>query len=166
MALGRPTSYKPEYCELLMKHMKDGYSFESFASIAECHWDTLYEWVKVHPDFSEAKRIGLGHLLLVDERTARAGSTGQLRRHARTVSTTNPETKETREEKFYDAATFSQSYHIFLMKNRYPRLYRDKIVIESESSDVGKMEQVFDEVMSDPALAAAAAIIAKKLAEE
>jgi len=58
--LGRPTLYKPEYCEKLIAHGKAGQSFETFA--LECdpfvNIDTLYEWAKpsVNPDFSEAKK--------------------------------------------------------------------------------------------------------------
>ena len=28
--VGRPTKYKPEYCEMLIEHMSEGLSFESF----------------------------------------------------------------------------------------------------------------------------------------
>lgn len=57
---GRPTKYKPEYCELLIEHMAGGHSFESFAGRPDVrvNIDTLYEWAKVHPQFSEAKSIG------------------------------------------------------------------------------------------------------------
>lgn len=36
--------------------MSQGYSFESFAAEIDCHRDTLYEWVKVHPEFSDSKK--------------------------------------------------------------------------------------------------------------
>lgn len=59
MALGRPTDYKPEYCQLLIEHMGNGYSFEAFAAVVNCNRDTLYEWVKVNEDFSDAKKIAM-----------------------------------------------------------------------------------------------------------
>lgn len=40
--------------------MQEGYSFESFAGTVDVCFDTLYEWAKVHPEFSEAKKNGLG----------------------------------------------------------------------------------------------------------
>lgn len=52
---GRPTKYKPEYCEMLIKHGQDGLSYESFAGVIDVNVDTLYEWEKVYPEFSEAK---------------------------------------------------------------------------------------------------------------
>ena len=54
---GRPTKYKPEYDEMLIKHMTNGYSFESFAGIIEVNQDTLHECAKVQISFSEAKKI-------------------------------------------------------------------------------------------------------------
>lgn len=56
--LGRPTKYKPEYCQLLIDHMSQGFSFRSFGAIPGVCEDTLHEWCKVYPDFSESKKIG------------------------------------------------------------------------------------------------------------
>ena len=55
---GRPTSYKQEYCEDVVNHMSRGLSFESFAGKIRVNVDTLYEWAKVHSEFSEAKKLG------------------------------------------------------------------------------------------------------------
>ena len=60
--VGRPTKYKPEYCEKLVEHMQQGFSFESFASVAKTCKDTVYHWVNQHPEFSEAKKRGTAHL--------------------------------------------------------------------------------------------------------
>jgi len=35
--------------------MSEGLSFETFSAVIGCHRDTLYEWVKVHKAFSDAK---------------------------------------------------------------------------------------------------------------
>lgn len=165
MAVGRPTKYDPKYCEEVIKHMEEGNSFWSFAGIISVSFDTLSEWTKVHPEFSESKRIGQAKLLVFDEKIAKAGATGQLKRHAKTIKTTKKDqngNEVVNEEKIYDAANFSQSYYIFLMKNRYPKLYRDKITLETETSDPKKVQNTFDEVMKDPALAEAAMKIAEK----
>ena len=56
MALpGQLSKYEPRFCEMLIKHMGKGLSFDSFAAVARVHRDTLYEWAKVQPDFSDAK---------------------------------------------------------------------------------------------------------------
>jgi hypothetical protein len=55
---GRPTDYKPEYCELLIQYMSKGYSYQTFAAQVNCNVDTLYEWEKKNPEFSDAKKMG------------------------------------------------------------------------------------------------------------
>ena len=55
--------YKPEYCEELIEHMKEGYSFSSFGANCECSAATLCYWVKTHDDFAHAKSIGEVHNL-------------------------------------------------------------------------------------------------------
>jgi len=56
MALkGRPSSYKPEYCQQIIEHVGvEGNTIRSFATFIRVHKDTLYEWATVHPDFSAA----------------------------------------------------------------------------------------------------------------
>lgn len=41
---------------MLKDHFSVGLSYESFAGVAGVAVDTLYEWEKVHPEFSEAKK--------------------------------------------------------------------------------------------------------------
>jgi hypothetical protein len=163
--MGRPTKYKEEYPEMLIKHMAAGNSFESFAAECDCSFDTLYEWVKVHSNFSEAKKIGMAKLLKFDESIAKAGSTGQLTRLAKTSRITD-ESGNIRDEKEYVSATFAQTYHIFLMKNRYSKYYRDKIQIESSViSDPVKTAEAIKSIMDDPEMSEVARKIAEKLAE-
>ncbi len=52
--MGRPTEYRPEYCQQLITHMAKGGSFESFGADANCHRGTLYDWEAAHPDFADA----------------------------------------------------------------------------------------------------------------
>lgn len=56
--IGPKTKYEERFCKLLIEHMAEGYSFESFGAQAECGRSSLYEWAKVHPEFAEAKAIG------------------------------------------------------------------------------------------------------------
>lgn len=61
---GAPSKYKPEYCQLLIEHMAEGLSFESFAALADVDRSTLYEWEEVHKEFSDAKKRGEAKSLL------------------------------------------------------------------------------------------------------
>lgn len=57
---GAPTKYKPEYCErvydVVGEHAK---TIEHFACEIGVHKDTVYEWAKVHADFSDALRLAV-----------------------------------------------------------------------------------------------------------
>ena len=55
---GRPTSYRPEYCARLIELMAQGRSLDGCAALLGVHPDSLYEWQKVHPEFSVAVRAG------------------------------------------------------------------------------------------------------------
>lgn len=70
---GRPTKYKPEYCEMLYDHLAKGYSYETFGVTIGVTKSTLYEWEKVHKDFSDAKKVGIGANQLYWEAQGRSG---------------------------------------------------------------------------------------------
>ena len=55
---GRPTSYRPEFSERIVALMAEGRSLDGCASILGVHPDSLYEWQKVHAEFSDAVRAG------------------------------------------------------------------------------------------------------------
>ncbi len=58
MAGGRPTNYQPEFCDGIVEYMGQGFSKTAFAGhIGVCH-DTIIEWAKVHPEFSDAVKRG------------------------------------------------------------------------------------------------------------
>ena len=73
-----PTKYRPEYCRELIDHMSEGYSFESFTAVASVHKDTLYEWVKVHPEFKEAKDTAFSKNMLFYEKVGCRGMLGEI----------------------------------------------------------------------------------------
>ena len=50
--------YKDEYCQQLVDHMAQGYSFESFGANVGCGRRTLFDWVDKYPDFKEAQKQG------------------------------------------------------------------------------------------------------------
>ena len=76
--MGRPTKYKPEYCQAVIDHMSKGFSFEAFAGSILVAVDSLYEWTAVHPNFSEAKKIGNGARLQYNEDLLNKLVTGQI----------------------------------------------------------------------------------------
>jgi hypothetical protein len=98
---GRPTKYKKEYCEMLVEHMKQGYSFESFGASPVCvDKVTLYRWVEKHAEFSNAKKRAETECLKFWEKIGIAGALGKIQG--------------------FNAASF-----IFNMKNRF--FWRDRL---------------------------------------
>ena len=75
---GRPTDFKPEYCEMLIEHMRSGFTYTSFPAILPkgCI-ATLYNWEKQFPEFLEAKRRGQTLLQYWDEKNLNAMITGK-----------------------------------------------------------------------------------------
>lgn len=51
---GRPTKYRPEMCDLVIEAGREGCAVAEMASRCDVCIDTIYEWAKVHPEFSEA----------------------------------------------------------------------------------------------------------------
>jgi hypothetical protein len=52
---GQPSQYRPEYCALVVEQARDrGLSLPAIAGVIGVAVDTIYEWKKVHADFSEA----------------------------------------------------------------------------------------------------------------
>ena len=76
--VGRPTKYKKEYCEMLVAHMAEGYSFETFAAKIDVNRDTLYDWTYEHGAFSDAKKRGEVKSQEWYETVGRAMMTGKL----------------------------------------------------------------------------------------
>lgn len=64
--------YRPEFCQMLIDHMEQGKSLESFAAKLYAYTDgemrvcrkTLYNWMKAFPEFQEARDFG--HELSLD----------------------------------------------------------------------------------------------------
>lgn len=54
-----PSKYKPEYCEMLIKHMSQGFSYETFGAKVNCGRTTLYDWESKHPEWKEAKATAM-----------------------------------------------------------------------------------------------------------
>ena len=51
---GHQSGYKPEYCDLLVRLMGEGYSKAEFCSRVGIAESTFDNWVKVHGEFQEA----------------------------------------------------------------------------------------------------------------
>ena len=138
-SVGRPSKYKPEYCEMLIKHMKNGGSFTTFAAIVEVNADTLHEWVKVHEDFSETKKVAVRLAEKWWEDASKAGMMGQVTRvKERQYDENGNVTKEIREPAHFNATVW-----VFTMKNRFN--WRDKRELTGKDGGPIELQSISDE---------------------
>jgi len=70
--VGRPTKYKPEYCERIIELGKQGYSYAEIAADLEVDKASLYDWAAAHEEFSTALRAAKTYEQAWFEREARS----------------------------------------------------------------------------------------------
>lgn len=58
MPAGRPSEYKPEYCDVLYEHMREGYSKTAAAGLMGICRQTIHNWADAHPEFLDAVKRG------------------------------------------------------------------------------------------------------------
>lgn len=75
---GRPTNYKPEYCEMVVEHMSQGKSLASFAASIGTHRQVLYEWQSANREFHDACKHAQEMSLQWFEDFAQKATTGRL----------------------------------------------------------------------------------------
>lgn len=118
---GRPTSYRPEYCGILIDHMSKGLSFETFGARIGVSRDTAFEWVHKFPEFSDAKKEAFDKCQLFWEEIGIEGIWN-----------------------YPDQRTLNTGNYVFQMKNRFK--WNDRIVVEAvpEAPKTG-LEHLSDE---------------------
>lgn len=85
--------YKPTYCQKLLDHMCEGFSFDSFAITIGVSKETLKDWLTQHSLFDEARRQGLAACQLWWEECGKS--------------------------RMNESKTFAQQMWIFNMKHRF-----------------------------------------------
>lgn len=55
---GRPTLYRPEYCQRAIEFMGEGYSVTALAGELGVSKNAVYEWMAAHREFGDAVNIG------------------------------------------------------------------------------------------------------------
>ena len=108
---GRPTKYEIRFCKMLMEHMGNGYSYESFAGKIGVTRSTLYEWEK-HDNFSDAKKLAVEKNLLFWEKQ---GIDGLFSEKGKSLNSTA---------------------WIFNLKNRFPDDWNDRRSVEEDNSKI------------------------------
>lgn len=71
--MGRPTKYDPKMIDEIVPFMSQGYSKEALAGHLGISKDTLYEWVKLYPEFSDAIKRGVSKSQMLWEQKGMEG---------------------------------------------------------------------------------------------
>jgi len=75
----KPYTYRREYAEQLIEHMKKGKSFSSFAAVIRVKMATMHNWLKIVPEFAEAKEFGEAEYLLMMENAGMNAMFGKIK---------------------------------------------------------------------------------------
>lgn len=103
--MSRPSKYNSKLCEEVTKFMAEGYSKQALAGKLGISRDTLYEWGKVHKEFSDTIKVGESMSTLFWEQIGMDGMMGKIK-------------------------GFRPAVWIFIMKNRFG--WRDNVAVIEE----------------------------------
>ena len=105
---GRPTKYKPEFCQAVVEYMTQGFSLKACAGYLCTTYDSINDWMKIYPDFFHAVKDGQALAALWWEQ--------KLMENA-------------------DSGKGNASSCIFGVKNRSQEQWKDKHEVDNTSSD-------------------------------
>lgn len=145
MAGGRPTLYKPEYCEQAFKLCLLGADDKRIANFFNIQESTLNNWKNKYPKFMESLKEG--------KELADAEIASSLYHRAKGYSC--KDTKfATHEGKITDSQEYTKHYPpdttaaIFWLKNRQKKEWRDKQDVEhSGSVDINAKSSLIDKYL-------------------
>jgi transposase len=98
---GRPTKYKPEYCQVALEMGRKGDTWTAIAAEIGVVRETMYDWMDVQPAFSDALKRSRQMAQQWWEKTLKGQARGK-----------------------YDGGSATAA--IFAMKNQFPDDYRDR----------------------------------------
>jgi hypothetical protein len=112
--VGRPTKYRPEMGEVIRRELAKGHSIEGSAPVIGVCSDTVYEYIKKYPDFSDSIKVGLNEGLRYLEQLMQAHMSGK-------------------EIKGFKSNKSNLNAIIFTLKTRFHKIYSEKNLIEQTS---------------------------------
>lgn len=132
---GRPSSFKPEYCEQAEKLCKLGATDKEMADFFGVSEQTVNSWKQQHPEFFESLKRGKA---LADANVAE-------RLYQRAMGYSHEAVKIMQYEGSPVVVPYTEHYPpdttaaIFWLKNRRPDVWRDKVQNEHTGKDGGPL---------------------------
>lgn len=130
--VGRPTSYKPEYCEQAYKLCLLGADDKRIADFFDVAESTLNKWKLDFPEFSESLKAGKDDADASIAASLYHKAKGYVGKKVVTASFNGQITDSMEVAEYYAPDTTAA---IFWLKNRQPKQWRDKQDIDHTSSD-------------------------------
>jgi hypothetical protein len=126
--MGRPTKYEPEYAEQALKLCRLGATDKELADFFQVNEDTINEWKKVQPEFSESLKNGklMADAEVADKLFKRA--TGYSHEAVKIVA--DAKTKDEHIVRYTEHYPPDTTAAIFWLKNRRRGDWRDKQDVE------------------------------------
>lgn len=125
---GQPTLYKPEHVQQAYEWcQKFPLTNKDLAKLFDVAEDTIYEWKKRHPEFSEAINRGKSEKDVTVERSLYERATGYSHPEEK-IFVNQGEVIRAETVKHYPPDPTSM---IFWLKNRQPEQWRDKVEVEA-----------------------------------
>lgn len=137
--MGRPTKYKPEYAEQALKLCRLGATDKELADFFQVNEDTINEWKKVHPEFSESLKEGklMADAEVADKLFKRA--TGYSHEAVKIAASPGGDHVAVPYTEHYPPDTTAA---IFWLKNRRPDVWRDKQDVQHSGDLIVKINKL------------------------
>jgi len=117
--IGAKSKYKEEFCESLIKHMAEGYSYSTWGVDNNISTSTMYRWESDGPDWTEAKDIGYHSGLKLFESILISNSQGLIPDDLKDKGSTGVNTSGLK----------------FILKTRYHKIYSEINKVEHSEVD-------------------------------
>jgi hypothetical protein len=136
--VGRPTKYKPEFPAQAAKLCKLGATDKDLAEFFDVHSDSIAEWKKVHPEFSEALKAAKDDLDAQVERRLFDRAMGYS--HQAVKMFFDGKTGAVVEHEYVERFPPDTTAAIFWLKNRKPDQWREAKAVEVTGKNGGPMQ--------------------------
>jgi hypothetical protein len=141
---GRPTTYKPEYCDQVIDFMGKGGSLTAFAGSLKQSAKTIYAWVERHPEFADAvERARAARLVPWEQKLMTAEKSAQAACAIFALKNCAPD--EWREVRY---ANFEHDVNI----NTLSDAQLESIAMGRRAADVGAIDVQYNRLLERPKL--------------
>lgn len=130
--VGRPTKYKDGYCELAFNYCLLGATDEDLARFFDVSEQTINAWKHAYPEFLESIKKGKDEADALVARSLYQRAVGYQYLEKKKEISDQGGVKDSVTTKEVVPDTTAQ---IFWLKNRQPKLWRDKQEVDHQSSD-------------------------------